>query len=320
MWGALFPGQGSQAVGMGKFLYENFAAAKLAFEEASDALGQDLKKLCFEGPESDLALTENTQPALLTTSTAAFRSLAEICALPIAAGAGHSIGEYAAVVAAGALPLAPAVRAVRARGRAMQRAVPVGEGAMLAVMGLTDEQVARLLAWAKAQGMPGVLEAANFNSPGQVVISGSAAACEWLRANLSPAALAPESPRCKLIPLSVSAPFHCSLMLPAEKEMERVLGEAPFSDSLWEIVQNVTAEPSRQASALRANLVRQVSRPVRWTECVRRLQASGVRKCVEFGAGKVLAGLAKKIDSDNLTIFNTNSIDDLRAIERSARG
>ena len=317
---ALFPGQGSQTIGMGRFAFENFKAAKDAFEEASDAIKLNLMKLCFEGDDATLALTENTQPALLTTSVATFRALHEACEPRVAMGAGHSVGEFAAMVCAGAMELGAAARAVRARGQAMQEAVPVGKGAMLAVLGLADEQIEQMLGWARAHGMPGVLEPANYNAPGQVVVSGSAAAVEWLKTNLSVDAFAPQTPRFKLIPLNVSAPFHCSLMKPAELRMSEVLAATPMRDADWDVVQNVTAQPERAAETLRKNLVQQVSGAVLWTQSVRRLRTMGASICIEYGAGKVLAGLSKKIDSDNLTTLNTNSLDDFRLIERAFSG
>jgi [acyl-carrier-protein] S-malonyltransferase len=319
MWVALFPGQGSQSVGMGRFLYEQFPQAKQAFEEASDALSINFKKLCFDGPEADLQLTENTQPALLLVSIATFRVIQHELAVQIGAAAGHSVGEYAAVVAGGAVTFMDALRAVRARGQAMQKAVPVGEGGMAAVMGLSEDQVVRLCAWAEKQSGFTPLEPANFNAPGQVVISGSAKAIEWLRANGKAEALAeafPEGPpRLKLIPLSVSAPFHCSLMKPAEETMSVVLNGTPFNDSRFPIVQNVTAHETRGAGTLRDNLVKQVSGAVRWTQCMARLKEMGMTNSIEFGAGKVLTGLSKKIDSTAPSPFNINALEDLKALE-----
>ena len=323
MWGALFPGQGSQTVGMGQYLVENFKAARLTFEEADEALHFRLSRLCLSGPDSDLNLTENTQPALLATSVATYRACREIIDIPICAGAGHSVGEYAACVTAGAIDFAQALRAVRERGRAMQVAVPVGEGAMIAVMGLSEQQIDAVCSWARAGSAAGVLEAANFNAPGQVVLSGTAAACNWLRENFT-AAVAGEifgetPPRFKFIPLNVSAPFHCSLMKSAEITMAEILESMPFADAQWEIVQNVTAEGTRAGATLRANLIRQISGAVRWTRCISKLQSLGITKFVEFGAGKVLSGLSKKIDSEGLTTFNTNSLDDIHLLERALK-
>ncbi len=319
MWAALFPGQGSQSVGMGKFLYENFSIAKQTFEEASDTLKIDFKKLCFEGPESELQLTENTQPALLLVSTATFRVVESIAEINIKAAAGHSVGEYAAVVTSGALAFTDALRAVRIRGQAMQKAVPVGEGGMVAVMGLTDDQVRFLCKWAEKTSGMRPIEPANFNAPGQVVISGSQKLIDWLKVNAKPEIFAPENPRLKMIPLAVSAPFHCSLMKPAEEEMGRVLSDIPFKDAKWPIVQNFTAKETTNGEELRKNLVYQVSGPVRWTQCMARLKELGCVRAIEFGAGRVLTGLAKKIDSNAPPPFNINTLDELKALEAALK-
>ena len=318
MWCALFPGQGSQSPGMGRFLFDEFLSVRRLFEEASDTLGQNFKKLCFEGSESDLGLTENTQPALLLVSTAAFGVLRDEFGFAPHAAAGHSVGEYAAVVAAGALPFANAMTAVRLRGRAMQSAVPLGEGGMTAVLNLTPEQVAQLCAWVSAQG-GGVVSPANLNAPGQVVISGPKRALDWLGANYR-ADQFPELPRAKLIPLKVSAPFHCALMKPAEEAMQNVLNEMPFTDARFPVVQNVTATGVTAAAELRANLITQICAPVRWIECTRQLIAMGCDRAIEVGSGKVIAGLVKKIDSDNLRTFNINSLAELRNVETELKG
>jgi [acyl-carrier-protein] S-malonyltransferase len=315
MWAALFPGQGSQSVGMGKFLFENFVIARETFEEASDALKINFKKLCFDGPEDALFLTENTQPALLLVSTVTFRVLASTSDIAISAAAGHSVGEYAAVVTSGAMAFTDALRAVRARGQAMQQAVPVGQGGMLAVMGLSEEQVMKLCKWAETESGLSPLEPANFNAPGQVVISGSQKVIDWLKENSKTEIFAPETPRMKLISLKVSAPFHCSLMKPAEEQMQLVLDATPFNMARWPVVQNVTAEATIEPGILRKNLVEQVSGAVRWTQCMARLKSMGTTRMIEFGSGKVLSGLAKKIDSDAEAPFNINSLDDLRALE-----
>lgn len=319
MWAALFPGQGSQSVGMGRFLFDNFQLAREIFEEAGDALKIDFKKLCFEGPESDLQLTENTQPALLLVSTATFRVVQSTTGIKIAAGAGHSVGEYAAVVAAGAMKFTDALKAVRIRGQAMQRAVPVGQGGMVAVMGLSDEQVIKLCQWSEETSGLKPIEPANFNAPGQIVISGSQKLIDWMRANAKADIFAPETPRLKLVPLSVSAPFHCSLMKPAEEEMSLVLNQTEFADAQWPIVQNVTAKESTSAPILRENLIRQISGAVRWTQCMTRLKALGTTRMIEFGAGKVLTGLSKKIDSTAETPFNINTLDDIKTLEQALR-
>lgn len=319
MWAALFPGQGSQTVGMGRFLFENFQIARETFEEASDALQIDMKKLCFDGPESDLQLTENTQPALVLVSTTTFRVVQSQFGLKIKAAAGHSVGEYSAVVTAGALPFADALRAVRARGQAMQKAVPVGKGGMVAVMGLSEVQVEKLCKWAEQESRLSPLEPANFNAPGQVVISGSQDLIDWLKANAKADIFAPETPRMKLIPLSVSAPFHCTMMKPAEDTMRNVLGELKFSNASWPIVQNVNAQAIIEGATLRDNLVRQVSGAVRWTQCMTQLKTMGATQMIEFGTGKVLSGLAKKIDSEAPAPFNVNALEDLTKLELAVK-
>ena len=315
MWAALFPGQGSQTIGMGQFLFDNFAIARETFEEAGDTLKVNFKKLCFEGPAEDLNLTENTQPALLLTSTATFRVIESITGVKIGAAAGHSIGEYAAVVTAGAMKFSDGLHAVRIRGQAMQKAVPVGQGGMVAVMGLTDAQVIHLCKWSEETSGLSPIEPANFNAPGQVVISGSQKLVDWMKTNAKVDLFAPETPRMKLIPLTVSAPFHCSLMKPAQETMALVLGETKFVDAAWPIVQNVTAEGTRSAGVLRSRLIEQVAGSVRWTQCMERLKTMGATNYIEFGAGKVLSGLAKKIDSAGPTPFNINTLDDIKNLE-----
>lgn len=317
MWAALFPGQGSQSVGMGRFLFDNFQEAREVFEEAGDTLKIDFKKLCFEGPEADLQLTENTQPALLLVSTATYRVVQATTGVQISAGAGHSVGEYAAVVAAGAVAFSDALRAVRVRGQAMQKAVPVGKGGMVAVMGLSEPQIEFLCKWSEQQSGLNPIEPANFNAPGQVVISGSQTLIDWMKAHAKAEIFAPETPRLKMIPLAVSAPFHCSLMKPAEEEMRTVLTDTKFDSAAWPVVQNVTAQATTDAATLRENLIRQVSGAVRWTQCMATLKAMGITRMIEFGSGKVLSGLAKKIDSEAATPFNINTLDDLKNLELS---
>lgn len=311
----LFPGQGSQQPGMGRFLFDNFKAAKETFEEASEALSQDMKKLCFEGTDAELALTENTQPALLAVSTATQRVLKSEYHIKVAAGAGHSIGEYAALVAADVIDFMPAMKAVRTRGQAMQSAVPVGQGGMIATLGLEPEQAQFLCDYVvKTSGFK-PLSPANFNSPGQIVLSGSMKAIEWLKANFKPEIFPDPPKRAKLIPLNVSAPFHCEMMLPAEQKMREVLTAMSFRAPQFKIVQNFTAGFESTPEKLRENLIRQVSAPVRWTESMELLKAQNLTKCVECGVGKVVAGLLKKIDGEAFTVFNTNSLEDLKLIE-----
>jgi len=286
----LFPGQGSQFVGMGKSLCETSPAARGVFEEADAALGFDLTRLCFEGPEEELKRTANTQPAILTHSIAAFRDLEARAPERLegaAFAAGHSLGEYSANVAAGALPFADAVRLVRRRGELMQEAVPAGAGAMSAILGLAAEEVSR--ACADAAGGE-VVSPANFNSPEQTVIAGHAAAVA--RAS----ALCLERGAKRAIPLPVSAPFHCSLMAPAREKLEPMLAAAPFSTGRFPVVTNVDAAPASSAAERRDALIRQVDAPVRWVESVRLLAGNGVTGALEIGPGNVLAGLVRRIE------------------------
>jgi len=319
MWTSLFPGQGSQHPGMGKFLADEFAIAKQTFEEASDAIHVDLKKLCFEGHESDLALTENTQPCLLLVSTATYRVLEKEFGFTPINAAGHSVGEYAAAVAAGGMTFADAMKAVRWRGQAMQSAVPVGKGGMSAVMGLEPSQVFDLCAWAEKETGDGPVQPANLNAPGQIVISGKKTVLDWLSINFKAEAVGVTG-RVKFIALKVSAPFHCSMMKPAEEKMAQVLGEMKFSDTRFPVIQNVSAEAVTKGDELRANLVRQVSAPVRWIESVHKIISLGARKSAEVGCGRVISGLVKKIDGENLQTFNLNSIEDLKAFEANYKG
>lgn len=315
MFALLFPGQGSQQPGMGQFLYENFKIARETFEEASEAIRLDLKKLCFEGSPADLALTENTQPCLLLVSTAIHRVLKSEMDLPTSVAAGHSIGEYGALVAAQSIGFADAIRAVRTRGQAMQAAVPVGQGSMAAIMGLNETQIQELCEYVEKNSGHRPLSPANYNSPGQIVVSGSAAAIEWLRTQAKAEAIWPENtPRLKVIPLSVSAPFHCQMMAPAEEKMRHVLGEISFQTAVFPVIQNLTAQTHREPEDLRENLIRQVSAPVKWMQSMETLKKMGVSECLELGTGKVLQGLLKKIDSEFFHVFNTNSLEDLKQI------
>jgi [acyl-carrier-protein] S-malonyltransferase len=319
MFHLIFPGQGSQQPGMGRFLYDNFSTAREVFEEASDAIQLDLKKLCFEGSESDLALTENTQPCLLTVSTATQKVLTTQFGVKAHAASGHSIGEYAAMVAAHAMPFAPAVRAVRIRGQAMQSAVPVGKGGMVAVMGLDPSQVETLCKYAVEKSKTGPLNPANFNCPGQIVISGSAQTIAWLKDGFKVEEVFPDAKRVKLIPLQVSAPFHCDMMKPAEDKMRSVLGDISFQDAKFPIIQNFTAKTHQNASELRENLIRQVSASVKWMQSMDLAKEKAWTTCIECGTGKVLQGLLKKIDSEAFQVFNTNSLEDIENIEKFAK-
>jgi [acyl-carrier-protein] S-malonyltransferase len=282
----VFPGQGSQQVGMGRALAEAFPEARAVFEEADRALGFPLSKLCFEGPVAELQLTANTQPAILTTSVAADRVLAARGLRP-AWVAGHSLGEWSALVAAGALSLAEAVVAVRRRGQYMQEAVPVGQGAMAAILGLPLAQVEKACADA-AQG--DVVAAANVNSPGQVVIAGhSAAVGRAIEACKAAGAK-------RAVPLPVSAPFHCALMAPAQERLARDLKALALRDPEVPLVNNVDARVVRTAAECREGLVRQVTGSVLWMPSVERLVSEGVHTFVEVGPGRVLGGLIKKIN------------------------
>ncbi|PNU19558.1 [acyl-carrier-protein] S-malonyltransferase [Geothermobacter hydrogeniphilus] len=282
----LFPGQGSQAAGMGKDLASDFKVARDVFEEANDALGFDLAALCFNGPDEDLQLTENTQPAILTHSVAALRVLQEVSDLRPDYAAGHSLGEYSALVCSGALQFADAVKIVRQRGRFMQQAVPVGQGAMAAIIGLDAESLAQVCRQA-ADG--DVVSPANYNSPGQVVIAGHAEAV----ARATDLAKAGGAKRAMSLP--VSAPFHCSLMQPAADQLARVLEPIQVGELNVPVVSNVEALPNRESERVKDLLVRQVCAPVRWEESVTRMVESGVDHFIEIGPGKVLSGLVKRM-------------------------
>jgi len=282
----VFPGQGSQYAGMGKELAENFPVAREVFSEANDALGIDLARLCFEGPEADLKLTTNTQPAILATSIAALRVLQQETGLVADFAAGHSLGEYSALVCSGALRFDAAVRTVRQRGSFMQQAVPVGVGAMAAILGLDGSELDAICREA-AQGE--IVSAANFNSPGQVVIAGHTGAVERAME------LAKARGAKRALPLPVSAPFHCALMEPAGKRLREVLTGIEVGALTVPVVTNVEAQPNQEPSRVRELLVAQVSAPVRWDESVQTMNQLGVDRFIEIGPGKVLAGLVKRI-------------------------
>jgi [acyl-carrier-protein] S-malonyltransferase len=284
----LFPGQGAQVVGMGKQLFDSSPAARLVFEQADDALGFSISKLCFEGPDEALLLTKNTQPAIVTTSVAALMALKEkYPELPKPSFvAGHSLGEYSALVAAGALRLSDAVKLVHIRGQAMQEAVPAGVGAMAAIMGGDVEAVERLCRDA-AQG--DALSPANFNAPGQIVIAGTKGAIERAANHAKERSL-------KAIVLKVSAPFHCSLMKPAADKVREALAEIQISRPEIPVVANVDALAHQEAGDIAELLIRQVDSAVRWDKSVQLMTQQGVNQALELGPGKVLAGLARRID------------------------
>jgi [acyl-carrier-protein] S-malonyltransferase len=306
----VFPGQGSQSPGMGKDLAEKFPAARQVFEEADAALGFALSDLCFNGPAEALQLTENTQPAILTTSIAACRAMESEGFPKPDFVAGHSLGEYSALVAAGALTLSDAVRTVRARGRYMQEAVPVGTGAMAAILGADIETVNTSCAEAAAGQ---VCSAANINSPNQIVIAGDAGAIdraiELLKAKGAKRA----------IKLNVSAPFHCALMQPAQDRLAEDLEELYFKDLSVPLVTNVDAAAIKTGAEARAALVRQVSQPVRWLESVEFLAKHGVQSLIEIGPGKVLSGLARQINRD-LRLSNVEDEASLRGAREALAG
>ena len=333
----LFPGQGSQTVGMGRNLYESYPAARAVFDEADEALGFALSKLIFEGPDDQLKLTEHTQPAILTVSVAAWRALApelESRGLDPAFAAGHSLGEYSAHVAAGTFSFADAVRTVRLRGQYMQRAVPAGEGAMAAILGLDAERINDICAHVSddltqnppekpgdpveqsaaaieavndpanpattpseaASRVSAVVSPANLNSPDQTVISGSTAAVTLAAERCKEAG----AKRTKM--LSVSAPFHCALMKPAQDELAKQLESISFVDPHFPVAANADARLLTRGTEIRDALIRQVTGAVRWVECIRLLQQSGATHYIEIGPGKVLTGLNKQIDPTLLTV------------------
>ncbi|HEV2336397.1 MAG TPA: ACP S-malonyltransferase [Stellaceae bacterium] len=304
----VFPGQGSQAPGMGQALAAAFPAARRLFDEVDEALSQPLSRLMFEGPEDELMLTENAQPALLAASLAVMRVLESEAGFDLARQAayvaGHSLGEYSALAAAGALSVTAAARLVKRRGRAMQKAVPVGEGAMAALLGLEIE-AARAVAAAAAQGQ--VCDLANDNSPGQIVVSGHTGAVE--RA----VALAAKAGARRAIMLPVSAPFHCSLMRPAAEIMEEALARTVLEAPLVPLVANAAAAATSDPGEIKELLVEQATQMVRWRESVLLFAANQVEEVVEIGAGRVLAGLVKRIDR-TLSALSVGTPADIEAL------
>jgi len=303
----VFPGQGAQRVGMGKALADAFPVCRAAFDEADAALGEPLSELCFAGPEERLQLTENTQPAILAVSIAACR-LVESRGIRPAFAAGHSLGEYSAHVAAGTLSFADALGTVRRRGQFMQAAVPVGEGAMAAILGLDEPAVTAACDETRMALAGRVVSPANLNAPGQVVIAGHADAV-GRAGEIAKAAGAK-----RVIPLPVSAPFHCALMQPAEDRLAPLLRGLAVEEPRIPVIANVDALPKRTAVDAIDALIRQVSSPVRWEDVVARLMADGVRTFVELGPGTVLAGLIRKIDR-RVSVISIGAPEDLGALE-----
>lgn len=302
----VFPGQGSQYVGMGKDLYERFDAAKRIFLEAEEAAQLPLRRLCFSGPEEELKLTEYTQPAILTVSVAALRVLeAEFCIQPLCV-AGHSLGEYSALVGVGALAFADAVRVVRERGRLMQQAVPRDAGAMAVFFGLAAAEVQQIC---NEAGNGEVVAPANFNGAGQIVIAGAKAAV--LRAM----ALGREHGAKRVLELPVSAPFHCPLMLPASEGLKKVLDTIQIKPFSIGVITNVEAALNRDSTKVKSLLIEQAVRPVRWEESVRCLEELGCERVLEIGPGKVLSGLIKRI-SPKLKADNIETPEDLKKVSK----
>ena len=299
----LFPGQGSQQAGMGRDLWENFPAARETLQEADEALGFSLSRLCFEGPAEELQLTANTQPAILACSVAAYRVLAQQGITPSSV-AGHSLGEYSALVAAGSLNFADALRIVRHRGQYMQEAVPVGTGGMAALLGISLERVEELCSLA-ADGE--VVAPANINTPVQIVVAGHIGAVRRVMEK----ALAAGAKRA--LPLPVSAPFHCSLMLPARQRLAPELEALPFQDLRFSLVNNVRAEEVREGREARRGLLDQIPAPVLWEQSIRRLRALGAERFVEVGPGRVLTGLIRQIESGVLAV----NVEDGKSLEKT---
>jgi [acyl-carrier-protein] S-malonyltransferase len=302
----LFPGQGSQAAGMGKDLSDKVLVSKQVFEEADAALGYTLSQLCYEGPDEKLKLTEITQPAILTVSVAAYRALRERGAPDPAFVAGHSLGEYSAHVAAGTISFADAVRTVRNRGKYMQEAVPVGAGAMAAVLGMQLEALEGVCREAAGDD-PKAVAPANINSPSQIVISGTADAVQ--RA----ADLAKAKGAKRAIMLPVSAPFHCALMQPAQDRLAKDLGGLQFADPQFPVIKNIDAEPATSEEESREALIRQVTGAVQWVKTVQRMVAEGVTHFVEIGPGKVLCGLVGQIQKGALC----SNVEDEASLEKT---
>ena len=300
----VFPGQGAQRVGMIKDLYDGYASVRRLFEEADDALGFSLTRLCFEGPDEELMMTYNTQPAILTASTACSLVLQEEGLRPDIV-AGHSLGEYSALVAAESVSFADAVRTVRQRGRFMQEAVPLGEGAMAAILGLDEDRIKAVCA--EVGSRDGTVEAVNFNCPGQIVIAGAAKAVEAAVDALKAAGAK------RAVMLNVSAPFHSTLMRPAAERLAEVLDTIVIKDAKVPVAANVDGQLETAADVIKASLVRQAASPVLWIACVRQIQAFGVENIVEVGPGKTLTGFNRKIDK----AIHCENVEDIPSLKKT---
>ncbi len=300
----VFPGQGAQRVGMIKDLYDGYASVRRLFEEADDALGFSLTRLCFEGPDEELMMTYNTQPAILTASTACSLILQEEGLRPDIV-AGHSLGEYSALVAAESVSFADAVRTVRQRGRFMQEAVPLGEGAMAAILGLDEDRIKAVCA--EVDSRYGTVEAVNFNCPGQIVIAGAAKAVEAAVDALKAAGAK------RAVILNVSAPFHSTLMKPAAERLAEVLDTIVIKDAKVPIAANVDGQLETAAAVIKASLVRQAASPVLWIACVRQIQAFGAENIVEVGPGKTLTGFNRKIDK----AIHCENVEDIPSLKKT---
>ncbi len=307
----LFPGQGSQRVGMGNELAANFTAARATYEEADDALGFALSRLCFEGPEESLRLTANTQPAILATSIAALRVLRAECGTEAEVAAGHSLGEYSALVAAGALEFADALRAVRERGRLMQEACPAGQGSMAALIGLEAKVVDEICAEASSGGQFAV--PANLNAPGQIVIAGHSGA---VRRAIE---MAKQRGSKMSVELNVSAPFHCALMQPARDGMRPVLEKLAVRPLRFGVIANVTGAVNRDHRRVVALLLEQITAPVRWEESMASLAAQGADAAIEIGCGRVLSGMLRRINK-GLKVHPLEDLASLKALQATAGG
>ena len=310
----IFPGQGSQKVGMGKFYYEHFPFARSLFEEASDELKINFKRLCFEGPESELTFTENAQPATVLVSCAAWFSLSkEMDTSPVKYCTGHSVGEYSALIVAGVLPFNEGLKIVKRRAQLMNRACPSGQGGggMMALIGPSTEEAKQFCKWVEQTTSP--FEPANFNTPEQTVLSGSGKAIKWALENYNHYQGFTKSPR--LIPLKVSGPFHSSLMKPAAEQMKPVLENVSFQTPKLLVVQNATAQFEQETENIKYNLIKQIPSPVLWYPSINHLLKQGCTHFLELGEGKVLSGLMKKINKSVQT-SQFHSIDDIQTLKK----